>query len=735
MQPTFDSDELKASTNLNERLECEPKTDANKSNSFINSPIIDVENTYASNSDIDEIIGDGKIQEFMNYIEHIDNEALATDKLQFKEYSENPKRLRYTSYNYDDKDDELDDFTVIMADDDDLSDVNEENYQTTQLHKIKSESDIDSARIQAETDRLNSMLNPYGKRFENKRKTNMFSDDTTRFLDFEKQSESKELLLKSIEKQNQIANQPKRDVLMKSKTINQNLALVTENTGSPLIKEATGGNNSPINVIDSSSLENITRQESLTSSVSSESNYFNYKRSSGSGSAYTREDSWLSTDSNALYKRSPSSFSDLEYIKGRPDYKDRPNNYDICDEFDSDNYHHHRRHSETADTLEYIRGRDDWPPHEPRYVRSNTLPRIYEQGEHPILIQDEIDSDEYHHNYHLNEAIRTANELSPKFLVHGSARSGRSRSPYKVLHADIDKNEFLQRYYWKGDGNAALAQKSRHFAKFDISEEIMLENENSIWMTDQNRQRRSKSPHSMRNHTPRIILPSTSRMDSESEDGFYDNDQSRVEINEVIENIIDSKIFSNESVCDKSPSEDIEIVVFDLANAADPDKNQQLESSSEPFVIISEATDDEQEVSVDEDERNNKKIVQNLPKIQIEMVADEFEYIENVDESVADTQIRSKIDDKSISLTDKETEKEIIRRENIQPSTSTTKKHSDTDTGKNIDESTTSDTVRKDSLTKINEQLGKRRKSQKSLKEATFDDLIQEGSMGLWFHK
>ncbi|KAJ6642302.1 hypothetical protein Bhyg_07249 [Pseudolycoriella hygida] len=75
----------------------------------------------------------------------------------------------------------------------------------------------------------------------------------------------------------------------------------------------------------------------------------------------------------------------------------------IQDELDSEEYHHNHRFSATADALEYIRGRDDW-----KAYTENQLNNAYRRQSSNISIREQIDSDEYHHERELNDLIEIA---------------------------------------------------------------------------------------------------------------------------------------------------------------------------------------------------------------------------------------------------------------------------------------------------------------------------------------
>lgn len=138
---------------------------------------------------------------------------------------------------------------------------------------------------------------------------------------------------------------------------------------------------------------------------------------------------------------------ELEYIKTREDWRDVPS-IEIKEAVDSDDYHHFRRHSQTADALEYITGRDDWYRHEVQLKSS-------EEDEHKdktrIMLLEGLDSDEYHHGRNVEELIEYAKKRHEemKFLMDSHPRNSRERSPYKIVKLETSKDKFMEKYYWR----------------------------------------------------------------------------------------------------------------------------------------------------------------------------------------------------------------------------------------------------------------------------------------------
>lgn len=278
---------------------------------------------------------------------------------------------------------------------------------------------------------------------------------------------------------------------------------------------------------NSPSVESACR-DSLLSDVGSDHIQFECKQSTEPNYFCKREDSSSSNKSNVLFERSQSRFSELEYIRGRDDWKDSYLRYDISEEIDSDNYHHLRRHSEAADTLEYIRGREDWLRNEIQHARRNSLARIFEIGEPKFLIQDEIDSDEYHHHFLQNEIF---NESS-KYLAKSFTES--AQKPH--LNEECLVKSSIS------EGNATIEVDNK---RFESSPEFGQES-------------------SMEFAT---VAPDF--------DIAFKNGN---EITEAIEGLI---------TCETSQSEELEITVID-ANL----NMEQTKETCNPFIIISESTDD-----------------------------------------------------------------------------------------------------------------------------------------------
>lgn len=767
-------------------LECEPPTKAQLTESNnntaadadnnINTAII-IDTDCISTPDIDALIDDGKIQEFINYIEKIDENLTTPDKLQFQEFQEKPKRLRYPSYNYGEKDD--DDFTVTLVDD------------PMEIEKQADERENHLKNLAMETDKLNSMLNPYTKSYERTRKMNLYSRDINQFLDNEQLDTSVRINvpnaqqhvtplvnnrieetqnLKSNSQSSNEDDKPKTDnAVIKSEKIGLSHSFPvfrSKRDETPATVDSTISDDRDRSLSIGLSLETVNRQESETSMLSSDSSdvkfYHPDNISRIPSSIYAHEGSSISTDSNVIFMRSQSDISDLEYIKTRQDWKDRQNSIDIREEIDSDDYHHDRRHSEAVEMLEYIRGREDWLETENQRARDhhhNRLSRIYEHADYRILIREEINSDEYHHNRQINEAIQHALHLHPKFLVQGSARSGRERSPYKVLRADIDKSAFLERYYWK-DGNhremdeleGARSIPDTYYSQIDISEKSMIDKEHLIWITNDNGKSRSQSPYAVQ-----ITIEENDKIQSVQAEGRSS------EITEIIETLIETDLIGPDSSGGLSQQDESR-----LSTPVDSFRRTPKKSYSEPFIVISEATDDEQElVTDDEDGQSKENVIVSSPEDEID-ISGNFEIINMDDQEV---QATAKDDDKTEtsptieeipgndvneaqSATVAETQdlndsredvvtanggsvditEETSIKESTAQNTIDNEVENASQTVKDI-ESTNITTELIDTKEAVGASTKTLRKPRKSLKNDNLEDLIQEGSLGIWFHK
>lgn len=138
------------------------------------------------------------------------------------------------------------------------------------------------------------------------------------------------------------------------------------------------------------------------------------------------------SQASSSYSRSESitdNERDLEYIHGRPDLRSQleaGSGFSVKGEIDSDNYHHHRRFSETNDQLKYIRGRADWK------IKTDC------ENMYIVTIRDQIDSDEYHHARRMSECLDLA--YSSRLLA--GAKDGTVRTPFLDLNYRSPAAEF-----------------------------------------------------------------------------------------------------------------------------------------------------------------------------------------------------------------------------------------------------------------------------------------------------
>lgn len=447
-------------------------------------------------SDMDEIVEDGKIGAFMDYIGRMDTDKIAADKQQFKEYLEQPTRKRYSSYNYEtdqDNEDELKDFSIVESD--------ERGFGALANADENKSNDLNTKRaINNRKQNMFALAAP--QPFSNGNETEIVIENDNPYMyrpliriTSTEDERVEQFLHENCEQiNNTIINRSSGEILIKSKTT-QMFDCDDENVNDADSLES----DSPR--ADSPSFD-VGRRDSVLSDIGFEPIQFECKQSEQPNYFYNRADSTSSHKSNVLFERSQSRFSELEYIKGREDWKDEHTRIDISGEIDSDNYHHSRRHSEAADTLEYIRGREDWMRNELNRTRRNSLPRIFEAGEPKMRIQDEIDSDEYHHNFFENEMVRSSNE---------SSQSRNELTKQDAHIDDIDGNN-VDSMGTVNDGDTQNSQRTNQSA------------------VDPNKET--------------SIVTSTNALFGKS-----------TEINEVIENLITHEA---------AHTEDIEITVFDL---------------------------------------------------------------------------------------------------------------------------------------------------------------------------
>lgn len=620
------------------------------------------------------------------------------------------------------------------------------NDDTTFLKQNTSKNKIDLVET-FNTQNDIELQNAHQKPPTVKRKQNMFANDSKTFIDYEILSSDVKLDGQhSDDITNELPSSSLHVTLPKTKTIDRSLSMVEFQ-----YTVHDEDDDECIRHIDSVSLESVDTKESKFDSDQSLE------------TVYSRNNSWESIASNILFDRSLSTFSELEYIKGRDDCRDGAAK--IIQQIDSDNYHHDRRFSEDIETLEFIRGREDWLKNEMHLARSNTLPILFEHGSRKFLIQDEIDSDEYHHNFYLCEALRTATEIDQKFLTHEVLN--------KDFEIDISKKELLHR--WKNE---------------NLSLNIHLGNEKPGNLTD-----------------------NLNENASTSRDCSNDKDDD-VEINKVLNNIIDANILPQDML-EKSPTDDIEIMILKLDESNERNTKEVCMNKNEidnnPLIVISEATDDEDDEAKSEE---NERRLSNISEDEINIEnknrksrsdSPEFLLIGNVNDGIVkddeqelfetfeilekplSTEKISKNEIKSVTDNDNEVEREFtnifkddIRRESIinanqsnfqqifeniigkaddekvieqefsnifeneNSSKSVTRKINEKaieNEKKNESSSSiaqvkfanknkTAEVIRKENEQKITKQT----KIQPKIND-NFEDLIRDGSLGIWFHK
>lgn len=731
---------------------------------------IDVD--FSRTNDFGAIADDGKIEEFMNYIEKVDRERTNLEnKLNFREYlDESPHRLRYPSYNFDGKDPDTEDLNInVLPDDtddpsdDDAKEVNQKFLNGEKLCELESRRGFSSALNGSRRSSIPLPLNEASdsqsenrllfnhspiqriQRVDNSpsasRRSSLITKDLTRS---ESQASINEIDFVFVENADQ---SEQLETPFKELDTNRAQIVKISNMKPPKSRSVSYAGLT----VGNSSLENIRNA--------------NEPLNTGSSLAETtlkslaREDSWVSIESNTRYERSPSRCSELEYIPGRDDWRAMKSLHSDP-HIDSDDYHHHRRFSETTDTLEYIKGRDDWLRMEANQGRSSTLPWIHEGKSH-FDIKDELDADEYHHYRCFGEIISHASKMSHEvFIAQGSARSGRERSPYRVLRTDINKDEFIERYYWKGEDTPELmfsrTGSGTSEAFFLDAHDSRIQSERYIWVAGSERSR-SKSPLS----EAQIIVPSLTAdsRDSSSRDISVvtedDYEESTMNDHDVIDNSTDDHIFT-------STDESIEVVVLNLKEDISDDKLK------EPIIVISGMGD---VINCGNDRKGSKERIgsdeqakyESQLNAQNEEITNEYgqqssaesdgnakteqtnleEYATNIQNN---TEMVNSIEDLTGSLETIEFENNINEGNNnttlFESASSSTNQKIDSRKTKVVIPSPAASSLRETDKPVDNEIretqqniTNIRRKTRKSLQFDNLEDLIKEGSLGPWFHK
>lgn len=537
----------------------------------------------------DDLTEETKIQEFISYIEKLDHEKvdqqIENEKYQFKEFLDHPQRLRHTSYNIDDKD--LDSFV-------DVKNFIEYEQQSEVMSRQKNDEQLTV------------------KNYETSMTVNLNDDDGEISVGneiIEPEIVSKKFYETTMEE------------VIEPLIIPKKAYEVTAEQQAESESNFSRDKPSSSNKIDK--VFNVNRQESNFSTISLESGSrfaidktFDVRHQKNrspcpSTSSYSRETSLQSPYSCSTDRRSPSfdrhlirqpnSFDDLEYIHGRDDWRDIPS-INIHHQVESDTYHHLRRYSETAETLEYIKGRDDWAQH----MRSQVLAGIHENDDRSrssFSIRNEVDSDEYHHTRRLSEALdlayrsfRRTDSGGILFVAQGSALNGRERSPYHLLRADIERDEFMKLYAWDEEQQRQQCASNEKFDTYiayrddvrsmsenrDISEMKMIREEQRTWcQTKETKISHTQTiEHRIKTETVvnQVIEDAVNIVTNQSDDCNSKEQNTSVVESNAGENVIDVEITPGEDV--------IEFVVWDINSDGkeDDDSLQDYEILEESII-------------------------------------------------------------------------------------------------------------------------------------------------------
>lgn len=280
-------------------------------------------------------------------------------------------------------------------------------------------------------------------------------------------------------------------------------------------------------------------------------------RDARSSTVCSRSDS----ESSNIYHKSLSSDSSSTYNDNRRSYNrtDSSSSF-IQDELDSEEYHHNHRFSLTADTLEYIRGRDDW-----RVYTENKSNNLYRRQSSNISIREEIDSDEYHHDRKLTDLIEIA-YLDSEII--------------KSLPSSFEDNKVFDRYYLE------LQQINGQLSK-DIERNIA---QKQVILLDSNQ---IETAEGYLYPLPDIILDQASEQDHENNHSYtieeLDSDYSNIsESEDDVQSVIEvhhGSTYEGEIITtldmDGDMDEMIEVTLWDLKN------DRELSSKESSVEIIS----------------------------------------------------------------------------------------------------------------------------------------------------
>lgn len=422
-----------------------------------------------SHSSLDE----AKIGEYISYIEQLDDlERHDPDRVDFKEHPDMSRRIRHTSYNTNATERDLEGIVVNKGDAILLDRVNSQEEQ------LKS--------IQAQIEKINSSLAPVTRDLLSVESavisTNTFIQgesivESTTTIFTEKPPQS----VKIVESVQVNETSPMKYVTL------ENISLLGHSDEStPNLTPMTAASDSGI----TKTFElrpNILRMNSAGHPPIRQSLFMRAESiESGEPTNFSRQQSTSSGVSTILDRE-----AELGYIRGRDDWRDLRRGSHISDAIDSDNYHHHRRYSEVDDTLEYIRGRDDWRQRQAERERTFDIIEVNDSSASvSVSIRDQIDSDEYHHARRLSECLDLAYTNRNVRFTAQEARNGRSRSPFRVLRSEMDRKEYLDRYYLKGSDQFERAVSENR----DVAEERMITNERLSWSKSSTRTLSSLSP-------------------------------------------------------------------------------------------------------------------------------------------------------------------------------------------------------------------------------------------------
>lgn len=460
-----------------------------------------------------------------------------------------------------------------------------------------------------------------------------------------------------------------------------------------------------------------------------------------SSTVYSRSDSETSNVYRKSISRDSSSTCnesnmDVDGMRRIYDRTDSSNSF-IQDEIDSEEYHHYHRYSMTSDTLEYIRGRDDWRLH-----TETKMNDLYRRQSSSISVREEIDSDEYHHDRLLSDVIEMA------YLDTENTQSLPS------LPSSFEDNKVFERYYLE------LEQIKDHLSS-DIQQNIA---KKQVVLLDSNEIQPSEG---YLYPLPDIVLnqsdgqPYTIDIQLDSDYGNVTS-ESEDDIQSVIEVSLDRDgNYEREIIATLDMNNDvdemIEVTLWDLKDdfikddaskessveiIGVPDEDAVNEHLSENDFEYMEAPDDAKFLKLDSSSISDDLNKSTNELIGIDYVSENIHSNITAENTVPDIKSNASAEEQSEKDATSSVSKSIESKQLIEFETGSIlsqipdqsgEKHLSTS---NLSQSFINREIASSTSesTRTHVTVSERKKKKKKAINENVDDLIKEGSMGVWFH-